>query len=421
MAHDVFICHSSEDKASADKVCEALEAEGIKCWIAPRDVIPGMVWAASINSAIKNSRLIVLIHSRHANESKHVLREIELASKNNIPILPLRLENINSTYAIEYYIGADHWLDAYSPAQIEKHLGKLTKAAKQHLGISLETFKDQPKRELQLAAKDPERGTKYKVGKLFQDKLKSGELGPKMVVLPSGSFMMSSTKETDGYERYDDEHQHPVTIEKPFAMGQYPVTNAQYRQFKPEHDSGSYKEHSLNGDDQPVVEVSWHDAVAYTRWLSEQTGKTYRLPTEAEWEYAARAGTKTRRFWGDDANQACEYANVHDRKSKHVFNFDWSHHHCDDGHAVTSPVGRFKPNGFKLYDMLGNVWEWTCSEYDDSYAGAEKRCQSEGDASRSLRGGSGDNEPRNVRSASRYRFWPSLRNDSFGFRLAQDL
>ena len=256
---------------------------------------------------------------------------------------------------------------------------------------------------------------------IFQDRLKSGELGPKMVVLPAGSFLMGSTEETDGDERFDDEHQHSVTIDKSFAIGQYPVTNAQYRQFKADHDSGIDIDINLNGEDQPVVDVSWHDAVAYTEWLREQTGKAYRLPTEAEWEYAARAGTKTRRYWGDDANQACEYANVHDQTSTRTFSFAWSPHDCEDGYAVTSPVGRFKPNEFKLYDMLGNVWEWTCSEYDGNYAGAEKRCQSEGNARRSLRGGSWDDKPRNVRSANRDRDEPSGRSSFIGFRLAQDI
>ena len=166
--------------------------------------------------------------------------------------------------------------------------------------------------------------------------------------------------------------------------------------------------------------VSWHDAVAYTKWLNEQTGKAYRLPTEAEWEYAARAGTTTRRYWGDDPDQACEHANVADKSAADLF--EWSGvHKCDDGYAVTSPVGRFKHNDFKLYDMLGNVWEWTCSEYDGNYGGAEKHCQNEGDAGRSLRGGSWDDRPGGVRSAVRYYGGPSERGSYLGFRLAQDL
>ncbi len=261
MAHDIFICHSSEDKATADKACAALEAEGVKCWIAPRDVVPGSVWAASITSAIKNNRLILLIYSRYANDSMQVLRELELATSNNSLILPLRIEYTAPTDAIAYYIGAAHWLDAFSPAQVEKHLSKLTNAVRQHLGISHESTLERKKKY--------KGAIEYRPLEVFQDTLKSGRLGPKMVVLPAGSFLMGSTKETDADERSDDEHPHQVAIEKPFAIGQYPVTNAQYRQFNPDHDSSDYQGHSLNSDDQPVVYVSWHDAVAYTKWLKE--------------------------------------------------------------------------------------------------------------------------------------------------------
>ncbi len=158
----------------------------------------------------------------------------------------------------------------------------------------------------------------------------------------------------------------------------------------------------------------------YAKWLGGQTGKRYRLPTEAEWEYAARAGTQTRRYWGDDPDEACKYANVADQTAKEQF--AWSGvHNCSDGYAVTSPVGRFKPNDFKLYDMLGNVWEWTCSAYDENYGGAEQRCLDAGDSSRSLRGGSWNNVPRGVRSAWRDRDTPSIRGYYLGFRVAQDL
>ncbi len=243
----------------------------------------------------------------------------------------------------------------------------------------------------------------------FRDQLANGQPGPEMVLIPPGKFLMGSPETEKG--RTNSEKQHEVTISKPFAIGKYQVTNAQYRLFRPQHNSGNYAfrpQHgsgkyeglSLNDDEQPVVRVSWQDAAAYCAWLSEQTGKSYRLATEAEWEYACRAGTATSRYWGDDPDQACQYANVHDLTSKRRFSdLTWTNHNCDNGYAVTAPVGQFKPNAFGLYDMLGNVWEFTCSAWAKPYDGREKVCSNSD--SGVCRGGSWKNDPSNVRAANR--------------------
>jgi len=115
-----------------------------------------------------------------------------------------------------------------------------------------------------------------------------------------------------------------------------------------------------------VINVSWDDATDYSQWLSKQTGHEYRLPTEAEWEYAARAGTETAQYWGNNPDDACRYANVYDNTSKKN-GLAWPNHNCTDGYAKTAPIGSFEPNGFGLFDMLGNVSEQTCSEYEDRY------------------------------------------------------
>ncbi|OGT90459.1 MAG: hypothetical protein A2286_08625 [Gammaproteobacteria bacterium RIFOXYA12_FULL_61_12] len=219
-----------------------------------------------------------------------------------------------------------------------------------------------------------------------------------LVLIEGGRFLMGSPESEQG--RSSDERQHPVQV-KGFYLGKYPVTNAQYRRFKPDHDSGQ----GLNGEDQPVVGVNWHDAMDYADWLSRETGENYRLPTEAEWEYAARAGTTGRWSFGDDERELDNYA--------------WY-----DGNAggVPHPVGQKRPNPWGLYDMHGNVWEWTCSGYDAGYGGGEQQCAGKNDANvpRVARGGSWFSFPRFVRSANRSRCGiSSNRYGSYGFRLAR--
>jgi formylglycine-generating enzyme required for sulfatase activity len=124
-------------------------------------------------------------------------------------------------------------------------------------------------------------------------------------------------------------------------------------------------------DRHPVTCVSWNDAQAFIKWLNKKTGSSYRLPSEAEWEYAARAGTKTARFWGDDPNDACSYANVADQTKSPDGKFQWSDiHECTDGYWFTAPVGSFRSNAFGLYDMLGNVSEWCQDVYGNYTAGS---------------------------------------------------
>jgi len=122
----------------------------------------------------------------------------------------------------------------------------------------------------------------------------------------------------------------------------------------------------LGGDSQPVANVSWEEAVAFARWLSEKSGQAYRLPTEAEWEYAARAGTTLSRYWGNDPDASCKYANVADLTAKKQ-RPKWTTFPCDDHHVVSAPVGSFMANGYGLHDMLGNVWEW-CEDVYNSEA-----------------------------------------------------
>jgi formylglycine-generating enzyme required for sulfatase activity len=213
---------------------------------------------------------------------------------------------------------------------------------------------------------------------------------------------------------------HEVCV-RDFSIGKFTVTNEQFRMFRPKHDSGMYKGFSLNGDKQPVVNISWEDAVAFAKWLSKKTGKTYRLPTEAEWEYAARAGTKTSRFWGNNPDDACTYANVADLTAKKHWP-RWTVHVCDDGYAVSAPVGSFKPNEYGIYDMLGNAWQWCEDVYNSgAYARLPKNdpvYEGSGEY-RVMRGGGWSNGPLGIRSSHRVPASPIFGHPALGFRLVQ--
>ncbi len=235
--------------------------------------------------------------------------------------------------------------------------------------------------------------------KVFQDRLRGGGLGPKMVRIPAGSFRMGDIQGGGGS---DEQPVHRVSVGK-FAMGMYEVTFAEYDKFADATGRKKPDDEGWGRGNRPVINVSWNDATAYAKWLSNQTGKKYRLPTEAEWEYAARAGTETKYWWGNDIG-------------KNRANCDSCGSQWDN--KQTAPVGSFSANQFGLYDTVGNLWEWTCSEYEKKYNGKEKQCVR--NASRlSLRGGSWNYNARLVRSAYRINWWSTFRLHNVGFRVSR--
>ncbi len=206
-----------------------------------------------------------------------------------------------------------------------------------------------------------------------------------------------------------------------FSIGIFEITNIQFRQFMPQHNSGTSEGSNLNEDNQPVVNVSWEDAVAFAKWLSEKSGQTFRLPTEAEWEYAARAGSNQSRFWGNDPNEACKYANVADITAKKQW-AKWTTFTCDDGFAVSAPVGSFTPNKYGLYDVLGNAWEWCEDVYNsEAYTKLPKDNPVYGGSGeyRVMRGGGWSNGPLGIRSSHRVGLSPDFGHQSLGFRLVK--
>ena len=257
--------------------------------------------------------------------------------------------------------------------------------------------------------------TVYKPGETFRDCPQC----PQMVVVPAGSFEMGSPPGEEGHQR-DEEPLHPVKISQPFAVSKYEV---RFDEWLPCVQAGVCKalpDEGWGRGARPVINVSWEEAKRYVEWLSRKAGHSYSLLTEAEWEYAARAGTKGPRYWKED-EKPCTYASIYDTQGKAAYDLPWEGFGCDDGYPETAPVGMFLPNQFGLHDMLGNVWEWTEDCYQDSYSGNLAEGTARDCGSRVVRGGSWYNEPQIVRSAIRNRDSPVNRFFVLGFRVARTL
>ncbi|MBN2108715.1 MAG: formylglycine-generating enzyme family protein [Deltaproteobacteria bacterium] len=295
-------------------------------------------------------------------------------------------------------------------------------------------------------------------------------LGMKLVLAPAGEFLMGSDESPEElakvYPQYDRDRflllgdeapVHTVRITRPFYLGQYEVTVGQFKKFlvlsgyTPESVADGTGGYGYNrdydpknskrgdafegrstkyswrnpgfkqGDDEPVVNVTWHDAVAMAAWLSRNEGKKYRLPTEAEWEYACRAGTRTRYHSGDDPNSLLKAANVFDADTRKNW-LQWAQYALagHDGFEFTAPVGSFSSNSWGLYDMHGNVWEWCTDWHADTYYAQSPVDDPQGPLTgkvRVRRGGSWHTWPLYARSS--YRNWnmPDTRYTLVGMRL----
>lgn len=244
---------------------------------------------------------------------------------------------------------------------------------------------------------------------------------PQLAVLPGGTFV-SGSPESDT-ERSSGERLEARTLVKPFAIGRYPVTFEQWEQCRAER--GCRTDPSDGGfgrGSRPVINVTWTDAMEFVAWLRKKTGKPYRLPSEAEWEFAARGGTPSPRFWGRDPDRSCRYANVLDLTAQRTVRLSLQSHGCADGFVFTSPAGSFEPNMYGLFDMLGNVWQWTSDCWDQQpraatgASGSAESCRF-----RVLRGGSWMSDASNVRVTSRQRTDPEDADINIGFRVARDL
>jgi formylglycine-generating enzyme required for sulfatase activity len=274
------------------------------------------------------------------------------------------------------------------------------------VGLGLLLVSEQESGLLPMVSISPAAEPGLRAGQAFHDQMKNGTNGPEMVVIPAGRFRMGDIQGIGGN---DEQPVHEVHIRRPFAVGRYEITFDQYDEFAKATGGQLPDDEGFGRGHRPVIRVSWDEAVDYAAWLSQQTGKRYRLPTEAEWEYAARAGTETAYWWGNEMKRGL--ANCIGCGSR------WDR-------KQTAPVGSFKPNRFGLYDTAGNVSEWVLDCWHDNYQGApsdgsawEKAHNGDCDG-RARRGGSyiGD-----VRSSSRGLLRTGARFRATGFRLVREI
>ena len=241
-------------------------------------------------------------------------------------------------------------------------------------------------------------------GESFADPLSSGGQGPEMVVVPAGSFSMGCVS---GLDCYDDEKPvREVTIAQPFAVSKHEITFKDYDRFSA---PDAVDDEGWGRGRLPVMRVSWNDASDYVAWLSAQTGESYRLLSEAEWEYVARAGSATKYSWGNSIGS--------NRANCYGCGSQWDY-------EQTAPAGSFEPNAFGLYDVHGNVYEWVEDCWNGSYEGApaDGSAWTSGDCERRVvRGGAWDDFPDDLRVALRVGT-PADRSDGYyGFRVARTL
>lgn len=273
---------------------------------------------------------------------------------------------------------------------------------------------------------------------------------PEMIVVPAGTFVMGTPGAAEpGAVAAAERDAIVVDVTRPFAIGRHEVTRAQYARFiadsayepqpgcrvwdpalerfseDPRRGWRSPATPSAPQDEMPVTCVSHADALAYVNWLSTKTGARYRLPSEAEWEYAARAGSRTQRPWGDAAEDGCDHANVYDVFAESIYRLGWPSAACRDGYGDLAPVGKFAANAFGLYDVIGNAREWVHDCATGSYVGRPRDARAwewlGGCDERVQRGGSWLTPPADTRSAARAAAPATGHAGDAGFRVARDL
>lgn len=378
---DIFLSHAHEDETRIRDLVPALEGHGWSIFW-DRDIPIGRTWQNYIGQALTDAKCVIVAWSHHSVTSEWVIEEANNAKKRGL-LMPILLDPVDPPLGFGSIQAAD--LTDWKPGYSSPRFDQLTRDIAGVVGGK--PRQPPPEEELAPPGASTQRAFTNSIGLSF-------------VLIPAGSFTMGSPAGEP--DRDNDERQHPVTISKPFYLQITEVTQKQWTQVM-ESNPSRFRD---CGDDCPVEWVSWDDAREFIRKLNQKEGgRKYRLPSEAEWEYACRAGSAGRFCFGDDAAKLGEYA--------------W--YEANSGRK-THPVGRNKPNAWGLYDMHGNVFEW-CQDWYGAYPTSKVTDPTGPKAgeTRVLRGGSWYYGAWFLRSANRADGRPDSRGNGIGFRVVKDL
>jgi formylglycine-generating enzyme required for sulfatase activity len=429
MEFDVFLCHNGQDKPEVKKIAETLKQQGLTPWLDEWELQPGLPWQRELEKQIQNIKSAAVfvggsgIGPWQQMEIEAYLRRFV---RNRCPVIPVLLSNAPEQPELPLFLEGMTWVDfrRLSPKPMERLIWGITGIKpRSPLELTSENSKT-PNKEEQIKQILPVQSQTFtfetftvnpngkvsppesKTARYYSEDL-GNDITLEMIAIPGGTFTMGTEDEEieklvkkfnwQGFRA--ERPQHRVTVSS-FYMGRYPITQSQWKAIAAtakididlETNPSRFK-----GDELPVESVNWYQATEFCKRLSRETKQEYRLPSEAEWEYACRAGTTTPFYFGETI-------------TGDLANYNASETYAEEAKGEyrkkTTPVGQFPPNAFGLYDMHGNVWEWCADTWHDNYDGAPRDGSvwiKNGDDNRSpLRGGSWYCLPNSCRSAFRY-------------------
>lgn len=405
MEFDVFLCHNSQDKPEIRDMALQLQKRGLKPWLDEWELPPGQLWQELLEEQIEQikSAAVFVGESGFGPWQKREMRAFlsEFVDR-GCPVIPVLLRNAPQKPQLPIFLKALTWVD-FRQAEtkpMERLIWGITRTKPDDFD-SIQFFDESPskdtakEREAAATSKASDRENKQEQRKVQSTSVDLGNgIILEMVTIPGGTFLMGST---DGHD--SEKPQHRVIIQ-PFALCKYPITQEQWEAVMGESPS------RFKGANLPVERVSWADAIEFCGRLSRLTDQNYRLPSEAEWEYACRAGTTSDYSFGETIN--IDVANFNKKIGE------------------TTPVGKYPANRFGLYDMHGNVWEWCEDDWHPNYENAPTDGRAwlvengSNISNKVLRGGSWNENSLICRSSSRIGNWRDDSNDLIGFRVVYD-